>query len=156
MSAPGRDRQGHPHPDRGASGRSTRRVVRRQWSSAVRLLGLILAPVGASCSDALPVDDFRMPVEEPPPLYRSLWADVEACSGLTAPFEAVDWYLTPAFPEDGAILGQWNDRGEIILRWDTRFSRVVVKHEILHELLEGDREHRSPAWRACDLPTGMR
>jgi hypothetical protein len=97
-----------------------------------------------------------MPLEEPPPLYRSLWAEVEACSGLTAPFEAVDWYLTPSFPEDRGILGQWNDRGEIVLRWDTRFSRVVVKHEILHELLGGDRAHRSPAWRACDLPTGMR
>lgn len=155
MSAPGRDRQGRIPPDpRSRSPRPAGSSPRRILAYA-RLLSLILAPVGVACSDALPVDDLRMGIEAPP-LYRTLWAEVEGCSGLTGDFDAMDWYVTPTFPEDRAILGQWNDRGEITLRLDSRLIRVVVKHEILHELLGGDRQHASPAWRACDLPTGMR
>ena len=115
----------------------------------------MLVLLGAACSaPASPVEEIRWPID-PPTLYQDFWGDVQKCSGLVAPFTRIRWFGTRIFPENSFILGQWNDRHEITLRSDSWTEPGVVKHEILHDLLDGDPTHDEIAWTLCSLPIGI-
>jgi hypothetical protein len=101
------------------------------------------------------VEEVRWAIQ-PPAAYQQFWGEVELCSGLEGSFERVDWFLTEYFPDGSDILGQWNSRHEITIRYAWRFQPYVVKHEILHELLGGDSLHQEEAWTLCSLPVGAR
>lgn len=95
-----------------------------------------------------------MPIT-PPAAYGTWWREVEACSQHSGSAAGVRWFVAWTLPGGTSILGQWNSRREITVRSDLWLDRDVVAHEILHDLLRGDPEHRDPAWAACDLPVGV-
>ena len=90
----------------------------------------------------------------PPASYAEWWTRVEACSGKRGAISRVRWYTVSSFPDRPDLLGQWNSNHEITLRDDVRDLEPVVSHEILHELLDGDRDHLELAWTTCGLPRG--
>lgn len=133
-----------PRPARGPAPR------RRRF----RTLALVLlAATAGACSDLTGVEELRVGFS-PPAAYETLWRSLEACSGREADFDRIRWYWIRSFPDDQPILGQWHERHEITLSAAVLRNRAVVAHEMLHDLLEGDRAHRDPAWDACDLPRG--
>lgn len=127
-----------------------------------RLTGILVAcgglvlPALAACTDAGPPLDAapalsRTPFD-PPPVYDTLWARVEACSGRTGDPARVRWFLADSFPGRPRRLAQWDTGHVITLRRDLDIALPIVSHEILHDLLQGDREHQDPAWLECALP----
>lgn len=77
---------------------------------------------------------------EPPAPYRLWWAVTESCSGTTAPFESVSWYVVPdgdAIVIDGEqYAGIWFPKGNrIVLARRATDDGHLVRHEILHALL---------------------
>ncbi len=108
----------------------------------------------AGCGDDVAPDRGRVEIE-PPALYESLWQGVEQCSGITAPFDRVRWFVVWEFGASPTIFGQWNARREISLRSDVWLDSQVIRHEILHDLLGGDGAHTNGAWDECDIDVGI-
>ena len=78
----------------------------------------------------------------PPASYAEWWTSTEACAELSASMDAVTWYVVPGvatFPtESGDKVGYWSKSREgtrIIVAGNYREHELVVRHEILHELL---------------------
>jgi hypothetical protein len=115
---------------------------------------LLTALAFSGCSDAAGPDLGRVPIE-PPTLYRTWWSTVEECSSLEGSFEQVRWFAVHEFGDGPGILGQWNARREITVRSDVWLDAPVVRHEILHDLLRGDRNHERPEWALCGLERGV-
>jgi hypothetical protein len=125
----------------------------RTAAALVALIGATGFGVTSACSDPVAVEGLRTAIE-PKLLYRSLWVDVRVCSGLERDYHGIRWYVTPWFPDQPDVLGQWNSRREITLRTDAQLNADVISHELLHDLLDGDGLHADPAWVECDLPVG--
>jgi len=106
---------------------------------AFRVLPLLLALLGCQASAAF-APAHAVPFT-PPAIYRTWWAEVEACSQLRGDFDAVTWQRVP---EDQALLmadgtpvaGLWQSRGNrITLQAPYDGYPAVPKHEMLHALL---------------------
>ena len=103
-------------------------------------LGL-LAMLGGCGFD--PVGD--MPLN-PPPIYREWFAKTEACSGLTGNFERLRWSVIEghSFPcSSGECAGHWRTDHHIYLASEWSMDEMVVRHEMLHDLL-GRTGHPDP------------
>lgn len=89
-----------------------------------------------------------------PASYRTWWARTEACSGRTGDFDRVQWFVVdgPGFTcPGGTCAGHWESSHRIYLAGDWRSSEMVVRHEMLHELL-GRPGHPDPPFGAeCPL-----
>lgn len=97
-----------------------------------------------ACSSLEPAKDV---VLSPDSRYPGWYGEVEACAGRTGDYRGIDWWV---LEDDSPNAGEtWGRDVYIKLRYAT--SAFVVKHEMLHTLLGGDGEHRSAAWRDCDL-----
>ncbi|MGH7701596.1 MAG: hypothetical protein ACREMO_00740 [Gemmatimonadales bacterium] len=77
-----------------------------------------------------------------PPTYQSWWAKTEECSGLEGNLNRIAWYVVPGvstFPSEiGEVVGFWSrtDAGtRIIVAGDYVMNELVIRHEMLHELL---------------------
>jgi hypothetical protein len=111
-----------------------------------------LVTIFAACEDPLLFIQERIPFEPPRPVFTLYWGSVVDCSGLEAgDYDRVSWFEIEAFPTGEDIRARWNTPHDITLRTDSRFDELVVKHEILHDLLNGDRDHAHAAWQACGL-----
>jgi len=89
---------------------------------------------------------------EAPAWYAAWWERTEECSGLTGDFEAIDWYIIPGqtFELDGAEwVGHWIQNVGIVIAGLYRNHEVVVRHEMLHELLGA--EGHPPEFDECRL-----
>lgn len=80
----------------------------------------------------------------PPPFYITLWQQTESCSGRTADFGEVSWYVLPSgtswSSEYGDRLGAWRERdNRITLRAEYVDDSLVVRHEMLHAILRDGR-----------------
>lgn len=117
------------------------------------LLGAALVLLGG-CGDQDPVipGPSRVAID-PHPVFSILWNEVQECSGLTGDLAGISWFVTTGF-DRAETLGQWNSDREITLRIDRWTEFMVVKHEMLHDLLRGDGEHRDRSWIDCNLPRG--
>lgn len=73
----------------------------------------------------------------PPAIYRQWYSDVEKCSGLTGDFDAIRWQHVYDL-RDGQTMyrAYWYPRHTITLRDDFRFDEQVVKHEMMHDLIQ--------------------
>ena len=76
-------------------------------------------------------------------LWRQLWRDVEACSGVKGSYAAVSWYVVPggsSFLWQGQeVAGLWTSSGNRIVLAELSVARYdVVRHEMLHAVLEVD------------------
>lgn len=78
-----------------------------------------------------------------PPEYEAWWTSTEACAGHSSDFQRIEWYVVPdvrTFPTAaGEKVGLWShstDGMRIILAGDFADNELVVRHEMLHALLD--------------------
>jgi hypothetical protein len=89
----------------------------------------------------------------PPAVYTRWWVMTEACSGRSGDLGAVHWYRVPGsqFVDDGRVAaGAWNQSGNrILLAQKSLEQGPLVRHEMLHALLQSGRHPRSQFLGAC-------
>lgn len=123
-------------------------------SRALLPVAVALTAVLAACDGPLFIQ-LRIAFEPPRPVFTLYWGSVVACSGLDAGnYDRVSWFEIETFPTGEDLRARWNSPHDITLRTDSKFDELVVKHEILHDLLAGDRDHTHEAWQACGLDIG--
>ena len=113
----------------------------------------LLVPMVAACGDI----GFTAAVTgrqafSPPPVYRAWWAATETCSGRSGAFDRVVWYTASGIT-GGTSVGRarWSEPHEIVIVRGYEADEIVVRHEMLHDLLNGDRKHTRAEWDACQL-----
>jgi hypothetical protein len=82
----------------------------------------------------------------PPAVYREWWAKTEACSGRTGDFDRLRWTMIEgySFPcSSGQCAGHWAASHHIYLAGEWAMDEMVVRHEMLHDLL-GKPGHPDP------------
>jgi len=134
-------------------------IVRRSAPRLAAALVLILA----GCNFA---PDGDQPMAAPSE-YRAWFAATEACSGRTGDFDRIVWHLVDGEGFEcpsGRCVGRWNDNHHIYIASAYLNSELVVRHEMLHDLL-GRPGHPDPpfgngcpltweSWRAQASPDG--
>jgi hypothetical protein len=78
----------------------------------------------------------------PEPVYRQWWAQMEQCSGRTALYDAVTWYVVPGevpfrVPNHAQpVLGYWDpgDNRIVLLQYLPDRRAPTVRHEALHAI----------------------
>jgi hypothetical protein len=98
-----------------------------------------------------PGDDSPM---TPPTVYREWWAKTEACSGLRGDFDRVKWSVVPghSFPcASGRCAGHWEPRHEVFIAQQWLMNEMVVRHEMLHDLLDRAGHPDPPFGNPCPL-----
>lgn len=114
-------------------------------------LAAVLTATAAACGAFTTEISNRLPFE-PPEVYAEWWSETESCSGNAGDLSRISWYTATGITSDGALAsGLWRPPHEIVLLLGREDDELVVRHEMLHDLLAGDSEHGSPAWAACDL-----
>jgi hypothetical protein len=91
---------------------------------------------------------------EPPAIYREWWAKTEACSGRTGNFERLRWSVVEgySFPcSSGQCAGHWRTNHHIYLAGDWVMDEMVVRHEMLHDLLGRPGHPDPPFGVGCPL-----
>jgi hypothetical protein len=121
---------------REGTGVALRRAMRKTTTFRERLrrtsllLPLILAACGFEPSGERPMD--------PPSQYRAWWAETEACSGVRGDFDRIDWYVIDGDGFEcpsGTCAGRWQRDGRIFIAGEYAGHEMVVRHEMLHALL---------------------
>ncbi len=109
------------------------------------LLGLV-AFVG--CRSPLEGDEFEP--FDPPAVYFQWWTELSACAGLQGDFQEVRWIVASSLTLDGEeAYGVWVAPNTIYLKRFYLTSAPAVKHEMLHQLTDGEMPHTAPAFRTC-------
>ena len=128
-------------------------VRRRPPTPPVRTAVVTLtAALVASCGDSFVTEVIGRRPFDPPTVYAEWWSATEGCAGKEGRLERIAWYLAASLSGDGrSARGRWSPPHEIILVAGYEEDELVVRHEMLHDLLEGDRLHRADAWRRCGL-----
>jgi hypothetical protein len=89
---------------------------------------------------------------QPLPIYAEWWAATESCSGLTGDLSRIEWFTASTIQGDAVVArGVWTPPHQVILVRGYEESELTVKHEMLHDLLDGDSDHVSPLWTSCEL-----
>ena len=124
--------------------------MERSWTP-VRLVwaaGLLLALAGCGFD---PEGDVPM---APPPIYREWFAKTEACSGRTGNFDRLTWSVIQghSFPcSSGECAGHWRTNHHIFLASEWVMDEMVVRHEMLHDLLGRPGHPDPPFGDGCPL-----
>ena len=120
--------------------------------SFARALALVLTTGTLACSGPIEVSfQFRSAFEPPPEYFVWYWA-TEQCSSLSGDMRRVRWYVAASIVTNGVIaVATWSRPHDITIRRGSERDGFVVKHEMLHDLLNGDPFHTSPAWDLCGL-----
>jgi hypothetical protein len=91
---------------------------------------------------------------QPPAEFVDWWARTEQCSGRVKPMARVEFYSVPGHSFDcpsGKCVGHWEDNHRIYIAEDWLGHEMVVRHEMLHELI-GHTGHPNPPFAApCHL-----
>ena len=111
-----------------------------------RLAGIALMALGCAPATLSPSSlpdgavSFTAPAE-----YRVWWASTEACSGLSGDFDQIGWYAVPGAStmdtEIGEKVGIWasqDGQSTITIAGEYLDNELVIRHEMLHELLDRD------------------
>lgn len=92
---------------------------------------------------------------DPPEVYRTWWAEVEGCSGLTGDFGRVRWFQvgdeeTWNFQTEahGGVSALWVAPHTIYLAGAYVGRPDRVRHEMLHDLTASP-HHSNAAWENC-------
>jgi hypothetical protein len=91
---------------------------------------------------------------EPHPVYREWWAKTEACSGRTGNYDRITWSVIEgrSFPcSSGECAGHWRTSHHIFLASDWVMDEMVVRHEMLHDLLARPGHPDPPFGEGCPL-----
>lgn len=90
---------------------------------------------------------------DPPGQYRIWWEIVQECSGRTGDIQAVSWYRVPGtnmLPQGSNVTGVWFRKGNAIVLADgSVMTGEVVRHEMLHALLQGGGHPREAFQTGC-------
>ena len=117
--------------------------VRLVWAT-----GLLLALTGCGFD---PEGDVPL---NPPPIYREWFAKTEACSGRTGDFDRLNWSVIEghSFPcSSGECAGHWRTSHHIFLAGDWVMDEMVVRHEMLHDILDRTGHPDPPFGEGCPL-----
>lgn len=91
-------------------------------------------------------------------LYPRWFAEVKAESGIDRDTSRVRWFLVPepwhSERYGQTIEGLWVPDGRIYIAAQWRGFENLVKHEMLHELLQGDLAHAHPLFDEYPLGFG--
>jgi hypothetical protein len=91
---------------------------------------------------------------DPPPVYREWWAKTEACSGLQGNFDRISWSLVEGRSfscSSGQCAGHWRKDHHIFLAGDWAMDEMVVRHEMLHDLIGMPGHPAPPFGEGCPL-----
>jgi hypothetical protein len=121
---------------------------------------LALLATLAACEALGPAEPLPTSAEllAPPEQYREWWTKTEACSGLSGNFTQIEWYVVPdvqTFNTDaGAKVGLWShssDGVRIIIAGNYSSNELVVRHEMLHALLDREGHPKEYFQNRCGL-----
>ncbi len=89
-----------------------------------------------------------------PDVYRLWWDKTEACSGLSGDFDRVEWLVVPGHGftcSSGQCAGHWESDHRIFIAQDWAQNEMVVRHEMLHDLLGRPGHPNPPFGHGCPL-----
>jgi hypothetical protein len=117
----------------------------------VRMFGAaaLLATLGGRGLDTL--GDVPL---NPPAVYREWWDKTQACSGLTGDFDRLTWSVIEGSSfscSSGQCAGHWSKDHHIFLAGDWVMDEMVVRHEMLHELIGRPGHPAPPFGQGCPL-----
>lgn len=121
--------------------------LRHRYGRLVLLAASLLTsgcdiPTGASAPPgAIPFD--------PPAIYREWAAEVGRAANRRGSIDRVRWLVVPGdyWMLEGSeekTIGQWFSDGRIYIASAWTSDEGLIKHEILHEILRGDTDHKHP------------
>ncbi len=120
----------------------------RPWLPPILLL---LCLPAAGCQRFAPEEATRF---TPPAEYATWWAATEGCSGRHGSMARVNWFKVPgegfACPT-GTCVGRWEDNHTIYVAEAWLDHEMVVRHEMLHDLLGVDGHPDPPFGSPCPL-----
>jgi hypothetical protein len=101
-----------------------------------RLAVLAVSLLGCGSSTA-PMDDGTQRLDAPG-IYRTWYAQVETCSGLTGDYDALvlRWTKGAITVGTDAYSGYWKPKHTIVIQETWIYNETLVKHEFLHDLLQ--------------------
>lgn len=114
----------------------------------IRAAGLLLALTGCGFDP-----DGDVPLE-PPPVYREWFAKTEACSGRTGDFSRLRWSVIEGYSftcASGQCAGHWRTDHQIFLASEWVMDEMVVRHEMLHDILNRSGHPDPPFGDGCPL-----
>jgi hypothetical protein len=118
--------------------------MRQLW----RLLGLVAALSGCG------FDVEGESAYPPPDQYRIWWEKTQACSGLSGDFDRVRWEVVPGQSfrcGGGQCAGHWQSDHHIFIASDYTDHEMVVRHEMLHDLIGHSGHPNPPFGEGCPL-----
>ncbi|HEY8256639.1 MAG TPA: hypothetical protein VIG08_03210 [Gemmatimonadales bacterium] len=89
-----------------------------------------------------------------PDEYRAWWDKTQACSGLSADFDRIEWLVVPGHGftcSSGLCAGHWESDHRIYIAADWLKNEMVVRHEMLHDLLGRPGHPNPPFGKGCPL-----
>ena len=106
---------------------------------------LAFVVVAAGCYSILGPELTAPPDAEPTaplPEYATWYAQVEQCTGVTGSFSAVRWFAVPHLNWWDPVFeqhttGTWREPHDIYLAEGEMTNARLVKHEMVHDLLQG-------------------
>ncbi len=103
----------------------------------------LAAVVGCAAEATAPAARERF---EPPLVYRTWFQSTEACSGLAGEFDRLRFYRVPGNEFEcpsGICVARWTDAHEIYVAEAFVLDELVLRHEMLHDLI-GQAGHPDP------------
>jgi hypothetical protein len=128
----------------GASAPADPAVSAGRWRAAVLALALAGCGFDVAGEQAMAAPD----------VYRTWWSKTEACSGLTGDFDRVEWEVVPgpSFTcSSGQCAGHWESSHRIWIADEYVNNEMVVRHEMLHDLLGHSGHPNPPFGEGCPL-----
>jgi hypothetical protein len=117
----------------------------------LRRVAWMLVILLGGCGQFEPAHDQRI---NPPASYEAWWSSTEACSGRTGSFSSVQWFMVPGHSFDcpnGKCVGRWEGKHKIYIAEDWLHSEMVVRHEMLHDLIGRPGHPDPPFGHGCPL-----
>jgi hypothetical protein len=126
-----------------------RRRLKRSVLAAIALSAI------CACSEitAPRLPDGAIPMQ-PMAVYTLWWSFVEECSARSGDFNRVRWYVVPgaeSIPtEIGSVQGMWLSGNRIVVAGKSVRHGPLVRHEMLHALLQTSGHPRADFIGRCD------
>jgi len=137
-----------PHSNRPGQRRPTRGTPLGTPVTCLAILAVLAACEALAPPSPLPDNAVAISA---PQSYQEWWAKTEACSGRRGNLRHIEWYVVPDVSEfmtsQGEKVGLWSHSSagvRIVIAGDYLESELVVRHEMLHALL--DQEGHPPEY----------